>query len=71
MHSADDLSMCVGDLNGHFGRHIDGFDWVHGGFGIGRKNFELRILSGECVSVCVCVCQYVSVCESMCVKYMV
>ena len=28
MHSADDLVMCLCDLNGHTGRHIDG---VHGG----------------------------------------
>ena len=26
MHSADDLVMSLGDINGHVGRHIDGFD---------------------------------------------
>ena len=26
MHSTDDLVMCLHDLNGHVGRHIDGFD---------------------------------------------
>ena len=30
MHSAGDLAMCLGDINGHIGRHIDGFDGVHG-----------------------------------------
>ena len=26
MRFADDLVMCLGDINGHVGRHIDGFD---------------------------------------------
>ena len=26
MHSVGDLVMCLGDFNGHVGRHIDGFD---------------------------------------------
>ena len=38
MHSADDLVTCLGDLNGHVGRHIDGFDEVHGGYGVGQRN---------------------------------
>ena len=25
--------MCLGGSNGHIGRHIDGFDGVHGGDG--------------------------------------
>ena len=25
VHSAGDLVMCLGDINGHVGRHIDGF----------------------------------------------
>ena len=29
MHSADDLAMCLGDFNGHVGRHIDEFDGMH------------------------------------------
>ena len=29
MHSADDLVMCLGDINGHIGRHIDGLDGLH------------------------------------------
>ena len=31
MYSAVGLVMCLGDFNGHVGRHIDGFDRVHGG----------------------------------------
>ena len=30
MHCADDLTMLLGDINGHIGRHNDGFDGVHG-----------------------------------------
>ena len=40
MHSSCDLVMCLGDFNGHVCRHIDGFDGVHGGFGIGLMNLE-------------------------------
>ena len=38
MHSAGDLAICLGDINGYIGRHIDGFDGVHGGYGIGQRN---------------------------------
>ena len=31
MHSAGDLVMCLGDINGHVGRHIDGLDGVING----------------------------------------
>ena len=37
IHSADDLVMCLGDINGHIGRRIDGFDW---GYAVGKKNFK-------------------------------
>ena len=40
MHSADDLAMWLGDINGHVCRHIDGFDGVHGGNGAGERNLE-------------------------------
>ena len=60
MHSADDLFVCFGDVNEHVGRHIDGFDRVHLGYGVGQRNLEermlLEFLSGEGI---------------MCVKYMV
>ena len=29
--------MCLGDANGHIGRHFDGF---HGGYGVGQRNLE-------------------------------
>ena len=59
MHSVDDLVMCLAGFNGHISGHIDGFDGVHGGYGVGQRNFEgrmLLVLSGEGI---------------MCVKYMV
>ena len=40
MHSADGLAMCSCDFNGHVGRHIDGFDEVHGRYGVGQRNLE-------------------------------
>ena len=38
MYSVSDLVMCLGDFNGHVGRHIDGFDGIHGGYGVGWRN---------------------------------
>ena len=55
MHCAGDIVMCLGDFNGHVGRHIDGFNWVHGGYGVGlrrKKNDAIRVVSGEGI-VCV------------------
>ena len=49
MHSADDLVMCLGDINGHIGKHIDGLDGVHGGFGVGQRNLEGRLLLEFCM----------------------
>ena len=43
MHSVDGLVMCLCDLNGHVGRHIVGFDGVHGGYGVDQRNLEGRI----------------------------
>ena len=49
MNFAGDLVLCLVDVNGHIGRHIDGFDLVHGGYfcwseGFGRMNV-IRVLS--------------------------
>ena len=32
----------LGDFNGHVGRRIDGFESVHGGYGIGKRNVEVK-----------------------------
>ena len=58
MHSADDLVVCLGDINGHFGRHIDGFDGVHGGYSVGQRNLEGRMLLEFCLEKALCVSKY-------------
>ena len=55
MHSSDDLVMCLCDLNGHCGRHTDGFDGVHGGYGVGQRNLERRMLLEFCLEKELCV----------------
>ena len=32
------LLMSLGHFDGHTGRNIDGFDGVHGGYGVGQRN---------------------------------
>ena len=44
--------MCLGDFNGHVGRHIDGF---HGGYGVVQRNFEERMLLEFCLEKELCV----------------
>ena len=42
--------ICLGDISGHVGRHIDGYDGVHGGSVVVQRNMEGRMLlvfSGE------------------------
>ena len=55
MHSADDIVMWLGDLNGHIGRYIDGFDEVHGRYGVGQRNLEGRMLLEFCLEKELCV----------------
>ena len=47
--------MCLGHFNGHIGRHIDGFIVVHGGYGVGQRNFEERTLLELCLEKDKCV----------------
>ena len=42
--AADDLVMCLGDINGHIGRHIDSFDGMNGGYGVGKRKLERGII---------------------------
>ena len=49
MHSVGDFVMCLGDINGHVGRHIDGLDGVHGEFGAGQRNLEGRMFLEFCL----------------------
>ena len=55
MHGADDLVICLGGFNSHIGRHIDGFDWVHGGHDIDQSNLEGRMLLEFCLEKELCV----------------
>ena len=55
MHSAVDLLMCLGIFNGLIGRHIDGFDGVHGGFGVGLRNLVGGLLLEVCLKKELCV----------------
>ena len=44
MNSEDDLDMCLGNYNGHVGRHIDRFDRIQRRYRVGQKNLEGRML---------------------------
>ena len=55
MHSTGDLVMYLSDFNGHVGRHIDRFDEVHGGYGVGLRNFEGGMLLLFCLEKELCV----------------
>ena len=48
-HSADDLVMCLGDINVHVGRHIDSFDGMHRGHGVGQRNVISFVWRGKYV----------------------
>ena len=55
MLSADDLVMCLGDIIGYVGRHIDGLDGIHGGYGVSQENLEGRMLLEFCLEKELCV----------------
>ena len=46
--------MCLGDFIGHVGRRIDGFDEVHGRYGVGHSNLEGRTLLEFCLEKELC-----------------
>ena len=48
----DDSVMCLDDINGHAGRHIDGLD---GGYGVGQRNLEGKMLLESCVEKQLCI----------------
>ena len=39
----------LGDINGHIGRHIYGFDRVHGVNGVSQRNLEGNMLLELCL----------------------
>ena len=40
----DKLHRQCGDMNGHVGAEVDGFEGVHGGYGFGRRNVDGEML---------------------------
>ena len=44
LQSPGKVVLGLGNFNGHVGRRIDGFDGVHAGYGIGKRNVEQRRL---------------------------
>ena len=40
----DECLIVCGDMNGHVGKEVDGFDKVHGGHGFGSRNLEGEML---------------------------
>ena len=44
VENKNEILIYLGDFNGHIGKEVDGFEGVHGGFGIGKKNLEGRLL---------------------------
>ena len=40
MHSASDLGICLGGINGNVCRHNDDFDEVHEWYGVGKRKEE-------------------------------
>ena len=43
------------DINGQVGRHFDGFDGVHLGYGLSERNMEGRMLLEFCLKKELCV----------------
>jgi len=37
---APELILVGRDLNGHVGTNVDGYDGVHGGYGLGERNAD-------------------------------
>ena len=44
----NELVLGLGDFNGHVGKCAEGFEGIHGGYGIGKRNAEGRLLLDFC-----------------------
>ena len=55
VENASKVLICLGDFNGHIGKEVEGFEGVHGGFGIGKRNLDGRLLLEFCVEKDLCV----------------
>ena len=48
MRSTKELTLIIGDFNGHVGKMVDGFEGVHGGNGNAEQNLEDKMLLEFC-----------------------
>ena len=55
MENADDLVVCLCDFHGHEGKYINGHSGDHGGYEIGYRILEGRMLLGFCLEKELCV----------------
>ena len=55
LQNPSEVILSIGDFNGHIGRRIDGFEGVHGGCGIGKRNVEGKRLLEFCDEKELCV----------------
>ena len=44
----NELVLGLGDFNGHVGKCVEGFEGIHGGYGIGKRNAEGRMFLDFC-----------------------
>ena len=44
VENENEVLICLGDVSGHIGKKVDGFEGAHGSFGIGKGNVESRLL---------------------------
>ena len=44
IHSVDDIVVCLGGCNDDVDKDADGFDGIHGWYGVGKKKLEGRML---------------------------
>ena len=51
----NEMVLGLGDFNGHVGKCAEGFEVIHGGYGIGKRNVEGRMLLDFCVQKDLCV----------------
>ena len=55
MGNANKLVLGLGDFNGHVGKCAEGIEGIHGGYGIGKRNAEGRMLLDFCHQKELCV----------------
>ena len=44
MKGTKELTLGIGDINGHVGKKVDGFEGIHGGNGIGEEIWNILLL---------------------------